>query len=120
MSIEGVVELPDIGSGSGSDILLSTVEPPESQLLNRVEASDIPSSTVKPSDTLLNTVEPSEIPLSAVEPLDILLNTEEPTINSTTCLSLYDGWNINGEIYPYYEIRHIRVTWRGIKVMYIL
>ena len=81
MGIEGVVELPDIGSESGSDILSSTVGP-----------LDIP------------------------EPL----NTEEPTINSTTCLSLYDGWNINGEIYPYYEIRHVRVTWRGIKVMYIL
>ena len=81
MSSEGVVELPDIGSGSGSDILLSTVGP-----------LDIP----------------------------VPLNTEKPTINSTTCLSLYDGWNINGEIYPYYEIRHVRVTWRGIKVMYIL
>ena len=81
MSIESVVELPDIGSGSGSDILSSTVGP-----------LDIP------------------------EPL----NTEGPTINSTTCLSLYDGWNIKCEIYPYYEIRHVRLTWRGIKVMYIL
>ena len=66
ISIEGSVELPDIGSGSGSDIQLSM---------------------------------------------------KEPTISYTNCLSLYDGWDIYGEIYPYYERRHISFGWRGIKVM---
>ena len=90
MGIEGVVELPDIASGSGSDILLSTAQP----------------------------TDPTGSHISTVEPSDILLSSEKPTINSTTCLSLYDGWNINGEIYPYYELRHVRVTWRGVKVMH--
>ena len=65
-SIEGSVELPDIGSGSGSDTQLSK---------------------------------------------------KEPTISSTSCLSLYDGWDIYGEIYPYYELRHVSISWSGIKVM---
>ena len=66
ISIEGSVELPDIGSGSGSDLQLTM---------------------------------------------------KDPTISSKICLSLYDGWDIYGEIYPYYELRHVRVSWRGIKVM---
>ena len=90
MGIEGVVELPDIGSGSGSGISLRPVQPSD----------------------------PFDTPLTTVGPSDILPSPEKPTINSTTCLSLYDGWNINGEIYPYYELRHVSVSWRGIKVMH--
>ena len=90
MGIEGVVKFPDIGSGSGSGISLRPVQPSD------------------PAGTPLSTVELSGIPLSS----------EKPTINSTICLSLHDGWNINGEIYPYYELRRVSVSWRGIKVMH--
>ena len=48
---------------------------------------------------------------------DTQLSTKEPTISSTSCLSLYDGWDIYGEIYPYYELRHISFGWYGFKVM---
>ena len=97
MAIEGVVELPDIGLGSGSGISL--------RLVQHSDAAGTPSSTVAPSDT--------------VEHSDILLSSGKPTINSTTCLSLYDGWNIDGDIYPYYELRRVNVSWRGIKVIII-
>jgi len=40
----------------------------------------------------------------------------EPIINSTTCLRLYHGSNVYGEIYPWYQIRHVKVSWSGVKV----
>ena len=49
--------------------------------------------------------------------VELPLSMKEPTISSTSCLSLYDGWDVYGEIYPYYERRHVSFSWRGIKVM---
>ena len=43
-------------------------------------------------------------------------STKKPTIKSKNCLWLYHGSNVKGEIYPYYQIRSIRVSWRGIRV----
>ena len=34
------------------------------------------------------------------------------------CLYLYHGFDVVGEIYPWYQFRSIRISWRGIKVMY--
>ena len=41
---------------------------------------------------------------------------KKATMNTTSCLSLYHGWNIIGEIYPWYQFRTIEVSWSGIKV----
>ena len=43
-------------------------------------------------------------------------NIPEPIINSTTCLRLYHGSNVYGEICPWYQFKHVSVSWRGIKV----
>lgn len=63
MNIKSSVKLPDIDTGSGSDVSIS-----------------------------------------------------KPTISSATCLNLYHGWNVFGEIYPWYQIRSIKISWRGVKV----
>ena len=42
------------------------------------------------------------------------------TINTTTCLTLHHGWDIIGEIYPWYQFRSIEVSWSGISVCNIL
>lgn len=39
-----------------------------------------------------------------------------PIIKSKSCLHLYNGWNVYGEIFPWYQFRSISVSWRGIRV----
>lgn len=38
------------------------------------------------------------------------------TINTTTCLTLHHGWDIIGEIYPWYQFRSIDVGWSGVSI----
>ena len=41
---------------------------------------------------------------------------KEATISAKTCVFLYHGYDIVGEIYPWYQFRSICVSWHGIKV----
>ena len=50
------------------------------------------------------------------------VKTEErmPIIKYKACLHLYNGFNIYGEIFPWYQFRTIRVTWWSIRVCNLL
>ena len=53
---------------------------------------------------------------------DVKTKTEErtPIIKQKTCLNLYNGYNIYGEIFPWYQFRTIKVTWWSIQVCNLL
>ena len=47
---------------------------------------------------------------------DIGISGKKATIKTKSCLSLHHGWNIIGEIYPWYQFRTIEISWSGITV----
>ena len=53
---------------------------------------------------------------------NVKTKTEEkiPIIKQKTCLHLYNGFNVHGEIFPWYQFRTIKVTWWSIRVLNLL
>ena len=58
----------------------------------------------------------SDIDVNVNSEPDIQTSINAPTIKIATCALLYHGFDVFGEIYPWYQFRSVRISWRGIKV----